>query len=102
MLRFWYSVWRPKVKLFDIFDLYEQEQTRLWKELGPVFLRWREEANLTQKMVAELVGTTDVTIHNVESGVGRGACSIETLGRIAAVLTMPEKELLKVLKENDR
>ena len=83
-------------------ELYEGEQVRLWKELGPVFLQAREEVNLTQKIVAKLVGTTDVTIHNIETGQGRGACSVELLSRIAAVLTMPEEELLKVLKENDR
>ena len=80
-------------------EMYEGEQTRLWKELGPVFLQARERAGLTQKMVAELVDISDVTIHNVETGQGQGACSVELLSRISAILTMPYEARLEMMKD---
>jgi len=88
--------------LKDNKELYQEEQARLWRELGPVFFKAREEAGLTQKILANKVGTTDVTIHNIETGQGLGACSVGLLSRIADVLMMLVEIKLKAVEENDR
>jgi ribosome-binding protein aMBF1 (putative translation factor) len=67
-------------------DVYRKEQQRLaqFEELARLVIKHRAAAGMSQKELAQRVGTSHSAISRLESG--RHKTSVETLQRVAAAL----------------